>query len=92
VKLAAQIDFEALRSRSATVLKRSDDSKGDAWLKGKGYLAMSGQIIDASLIAALRQRNMDADKVDLKEGRIPRMRGRPSRKSSRKRLVTSTGG
>ena len=29
----------------------------DAWLKGKGYLAMSGQIIDASIIAAPRQRS-----------------------------------
>ncbi|KQP60068.1 transposase [Methylobacterium sp. Leaf111] len=43
----------------------------DAWLKGKGYLAMSGQIIDASIIAAPRQRNTDAEKADLKEGRIP---------------------
>ena len=43
----------------------------DAWLKTKGYLAMSGQIIDASIIAAPRQRNTDAEKTDLKEGRIP---------------------
>ena len=32
---------------------------------------MSGQIIDASIIAAPRQRNTDAEKSDLKEGRIP---------------------
>ncbi len=31
----------------------------DAWLKGKGYLAMSGQIIDAVIIAAPRQPNTD---------------------------------
>ena len=43
----------------------------DAWLKGKGYLAMSGQIIDASIIAAPRQRNTDAEKAALKEGLIP---------------------
>ena len=43
----------------------------DAWLRGKGYLAMSGQIIDASIIAAPRQRNTDAEKAALKEGRIP---------------------
>ena len=43
----------------------------DAWLKDKGYLAMSGQIIDASIVAAPRQRNTDAEKVALKEGRIP---------------------
>lgn len=42
----------------------------DAWLKGKRYLAMSGQIIDASIIAAPRQRNTDAEKAALKEGRI----------------------
>ncbi len=43
----------------------------DAWLKGKGYLAMSGQIIDAPIIAAPRQRNTDAEKAALKEGKIP---------------------
>jgi hypothetical protein len=32
---------------------------------------MSGQIIDASIIAAPRQRNTDAEKAALKEGRIP---------------------
>ena len=43
----------------------------DTWLKGKNYLAMSGQIVDASIIAAPRQRNTDAEKAALKEGRIP---------------------
>lgn len=43
----------------------------DGWLKGQGYLAMSGQIVDASIIAAPRQRNTDAEKAALKEGRIP---------------------
>lgn len=43
----------------------------DAWLKGQGYLAMPGQIIDASIIAAPRQRNTDAEKAALKEGKIP---------------------
>ena len=43
----------------------------DAWLKGQGYLAMSGQIVDASIIAAPHQRNTDAEKAALKEGRIP---------------------
>jgi len=32
---------------------------------------MSGQIIDASIIAAPRQRNTDAEKAALKEGKIP---------------------
>ena len=43
----------------------------DAHLKEQGYLAMGGQMIDASIIEAPRQRNTDAEKEDLKEGRIP---------------------
>jgi IS5 family transposase len=43
----------------------------DACLKAKGYLAMSGQIVDASIIAAPRQRNTEAEKAALKEGRVP---------------------
>jgi IS5 family transposase len=43
----------------------------DAHLRERGYLAMGGQMIDASIIEAPRQRNSDAEKEDLKEGRIP---------------------
>ncbi|MGK2923657.1 MAG: IS5 family transposase [Methyloceanibacter sp.] len=43
----------------------------DAHLREQGYLAMGGQMIDASIIAAPRQRNTDAEKDDLKAGRIP---------------------
>ncbi len=43
----------------------------DAHVKERGYLAMGGQMIDASIIEAPRQRNTDAEKDDLKEGRIP---------------------
>lgn len=43
----------------------------DAHLKEQGYLAMGGQMIDASIIEAPRQRNTDAEKEDLKAGRIP---------------------
>src|SRR5919112_5894152 len=43
----------------------------DAHLKARGHLAMSGQIIDASIIAAPRQRNGEAEKAAIKEGRIP---------------------
>jgi transposase, IS5 family len=35
---------------------------------------MSGQIIDASLVSAPKQRNTDAEKKDVKEGRIPEIR------------------
>jgi transposase, IS5 family len=34
----------------------------DAMLRQAGYLAMSGQIVDASLVAAPRQRNTDDEK------------------------------
>lgn len=40
----------------------------DARLKASGYLAMSGQIIDASLIAAPRQRNTEAEKAAIRDG------------------------
>lgn len=43
----------------------------EAWLKSRGYLAMAGQIVDASIIAAPGQRNTDDEKAALKEGRIP---------------------
>ena len=43
----------------------------DAHLKEQGYLAMGGQMIDASIIEAPRQRNTDDEKEALKEGRIP---------------------
>jgi transposase, IS5 family len=43
----------------------------DEAVRAAGYIPMSGQIIDASLIAAPRQRNTEAEKADLKAGRIP---------------------
>jgi len=43
----------------------------DATLRADGYLAMSGQIVDATIVAAPRQRNTAAEKVAIKAGRIP---------------------
>lgn len=43
----------------------------EARLENGGYLAMSGQIIDASIIAAPKQRNTDTEKRAIKEGRVP---------------------
>jgi hypothetical protein len=43
----------------------------DATLAAAGFLTMSGQIIDASIIAAPKQRNTDGEKRDIKEGRVP---------------------
>ena len=43
----------------------------DQVVREAGYIPMSGQIVDASLIAAPRQRNTEAEKADVKAGRIP---------------------
>jgi hypothetical protein len=43
----------------------------DAALSAAGFLAMSGQIIDASIVAAPKQRNTEDEKRDIKQGRIP---------------------
>jgi transposase, IS5 family len=43
----------------------------DATLRSAGYIAMSGQIVDASLVIAPRQRNTQAEKDDIKAGRVP---------------------
>jgi IS5 family transposase len=43
----------------------------DAAVRAAGYIPMSGQIIDASLVAAPRQRTTEAEKIDIKAGRIP---------------------
>ena len=40
-------------------------------LAAAGFLAMSGQIIDASIVAAPKQRNTYGEKRDIKEGHIP---------------------
>jgi len=43
----------------------------DAALRASGYIAISGQIVDASLIAAPKQRNTIEEKQAIKEGRLP---------------------
>ena len=43
----------------------------DRQLRAAGYLAMAGQLVDASIVAAPKQRNTQAEKQALKEGRIP---------------------
>ena len=40
-------------------------------LRQAGYIAMPGQIVDASLVAAPRQRNTDDEKKAIKQGRMP---------------------
>lgn len=43
----------------------------DAALTDRGYLAMGGQILDATIVPAPKQRNTDAEKAVIKEGRMP---------------------
>jgi len=43
----------------------------DATVRNAGYLRISGQIVDATLTAAPKQRNTNAEKADLRAGRIP---------------------
>ena len=43
----------------------------DRELRAKGYLAMSGQLVDASIVSAPKQRTTRAEKQAIKEGRIP---------------------
>jgi transposase, IS5 family len=43
----------------------------DAALRASGYIAMSGQIVDASLVAAPRQHNTEAEKQAIRKGRVP---------------------
>jgi transposase, IS5 family len=40
-------------------------------LRAAGYIAMSGQIVDAGLVAAPRQRSTQAEKDDIKADRVP---------------------
>ncbi|QND69598.1 IS5 family transposase (plasmid) [Mesorhizobium loti] len=43
----------------------------DKHLGKAGYLAMGGQIVDATIVAAPKQRNTDAEKTDIKAGKVP---------------------
>jgi transposase, IS5 family len=44
----------------------------DCELRSAGYLAMSGQLVDASIVAAPKQRNTKAEKQTIREGRVPK--------------------
>ena len=59
---------EALKKANAidTLFCRFDEA-----LQASGYLAMAGQIIDATIVAAPKQRNTDEEKKAIEQGRIP---------------------
>ncbi|OAJ66141.1 transposase [Gluconobacter cerinus] len=63
----------------------------DTTLRNAGYLPMSGQILDATLVAAPKQRNTNAEKADLRAGRLPEdWQDKPSRLSHKDRHVRWT--
>ena len=43
----------------------------DRQLRAAGYFAMSGQLVDATIVAAPKQRNSKAEKQAIREGRVP---------------------
>jgi IS5 family transposase len=43
----------------------------DQALRASGFIAISGQIVDATLVSAPKQRNTEEEKQAIKEGRIP---------------------
>jgi transposase, IS5 family len=43
----------------------------DKHLTKAGYLAMGGQIVDATIVAAPKQHNSDGEKADIKAGKVP---------------------
>ena len=43
----------------------------DRAIREAGYIPMAGQIVDASLVSAPRQRNTESEKADIKAGRVP---------------------
>ena len=59
---------EALKKTGAidALFRRFDEA-----LRSEGFLAMSGQIVDATIVAAPKQRNTIEEKAAIKEGRIP---------------------
>ena len=58
----------------------------DATLRNAGYLPMSGQILDATLVAVPKQRNTNAEKAVLRVGRIPQdWQDKPAKLSHRDR-------
>lgn len=52
----------------------------DRELRSAGYLAMSGQLVDATIIAAPKQRTTRAEKQAIKQGRVPEAwQGQPAK-------------
>ncbi len=60
--------------REALIVARALDrlfGRLDRTISEAGYLPMSGQIVDATLVAAPKQRNTGEEKAEIKAGRVP---------------------
>jgi transposase, IS5 family len=62
----------------------------DRELRAAGYLATSGQLVDATIVSAPKQRNTRAKKQAIKEA-VCRKTGKRSRRSSAKRTAMRAG-
>jgi transposase, IS5 family len=74
---------EALRKAGAIdgLFLRFDEA-----LRASGFLAMSGQIVDATIVAAPKQRNTQEEKIAIREGRIPdEWKGKPAKLAQKDR-------
>src|SRR4051794_6193565 len=67
-RLAAEAAKRRLKSASQEPAVPADENE---LLRASGFLAMSGQIVDATIIAAPKQRNTQEEKQALRDGRIP---------------------
>lgn len=64
----------------------------DRAISEAGYLPMSGQIVDATLVSAPRQRNTEGEKQAIKEGKIPEeWQDEPAKPSCGGRTATPVG-
>jgi len=61
--------FRERLTRAGAVTRLFD--RFDAAAREAGYIPMSGQIVDATLVAAPKQRNTEAEKAEIKAGRVP---------------------
>lgn len=53
------------------IMDRRTFARFDKHLTRADYLAMGGQIVDATIVAVPKQRNTDAEKAGIKAGKIP---------------------
>ena len=74
---------EALKKAGAVdgLFQRFDDA-----LRSAGFLAMGGQIVDATIVAAPKQRNTGDEKQAIRDGRIPqKWKDKPARLAQKDR-------